>query len=183
MLRTLVCCVDLLAVGVSVTDVGRERVRFVEVGPDHMDALARLFERNAHPSITKMFNPFSLTVARAHEIAMRPRRDIYYGASLGACLLALSMLRGFDDGYEIPSFGVLVDRENKERGIGSSLTQWTIEQARQQGCRAVRLTVYADNALARSMFTAVGFRETGRQTVERAGETAEKIVMRLDLEG
>jgi ribosomal protein S18 acetylase RimI-like enzyme len=45
----------------------------------------------------------------------------------------------------------------------------------------VRLSVYADNSAARSLYASLGFHEQERQAVERGGRPAEKLVMRLDL--
>jgi ribosomal-protein-alanine N-acetyltransferase len=158
-------------------------MRFVEMGPECVDALTALFEQNADPAVTKRFDPFSLTAAQALRIATEPRRDLYYSATQDGQLLALSMLRGFDEGYAIPSFGIFVDRECNGQGIGRRLSEWTIERARLRGCRAVRLTVYADNHAARGLFASLGFCELEREIVDRAGERVEKLIMRLDLGG
>lgn len=153
------------------------------VGPEHADALVSLFERNVVPAVAEMFDPFAFTAAEARRIALEPRRDHYYIATRGEELLGLSMLRGFDEGYEIPSFGIFIDHERHGQGIGRRFTAWTIEQARRRGCPAVRLTVYADNAAALGLYASLGFREQERQSVERRGRSVEKIVMRLELGG
>lgn len=160
-----------------------EELRFAAVGPEHADALVALFERNSLPAVAEMFDPFPLTAAQARRIALEPGRDGYYMATRGEDLLGFSMLRGFDEGYEIPSFGIFVDHERHGQGIGRRLTAWTIEQARRRGCPAVRLTVYGDNAAALGLYTSLGFREQERQPVERQGRPVEKIVMRLGLGG
>jgi ribosomal-protein-alanine N-acetyltransferase len=164
-------------------DLRPEELHFLTVGPEHADALVALFERNTVPAVEEMFDPFSFTAAEARRIALEPRRDGYYIATRGDELLGLSMLRGFDEGYEIPSFGIFIDHERHGQGIGRRLTAWTIEQACRQGCPAVRLTVYADNAAARSLYESLGFREQERAQVQRKGQSAEKIVMRLELGG
>jgi ribosomal protein S18 acetylase RimI-like enzyme len=164
-------------------DVRPEELHFATVGPEHADALVALFERNTVPAVEEMFDPFSFTAAEARRIALEPRQDGYYMATRGDELLGLSMLRGFDEGYEIPSFGIFIDHEYHGHGIGRRLTVRTIEQARRRGCPAVRLTVYADNTAARTLYESLGFREQERGRVERKGQPAEKIVMRLELGG
>jgi ribosomal-protein-alanine N-acetyltransferase len=163
--------------------VGSSSLRFQPVGHEHADALVALFERNTVPAVAVMFDPFSFTAAEARRIALNPRQDGYYIATHGDELLGLSMLRGFDEGYEIPSFGIFIDHERHGQGIGRRFTVWTIEQARQRGCPAVRLTVYADNSAALGLYESLGFREQERGQVERKGQPAEKIVMRLELGG
>lgn len=133
--------------------------------------------------MTETFDPFPLSAVEARRIALEPRQDGFYLAVRGEMPLGLSMLRGFDEGYEVPSFGIFVDHENHGQGIGRALTVWTIQQARQRGCPAVRLTVYARNVAARRLYESLGFVEQDRQGVDRAGEPDEKIIMRLELDG
>lgn len=158
-------------------------MRFQPVGPEHADTLVALFERNSIPAVAETFDPFPLTAAEARRIALEPRQDVYYLATRGEDVLGLSMLRGFDESYEIPSFGIFVDHERHGQGIGRRFTVWTVEQARRLGCPAVRLTVYADNATALGLYASLGFREHERGQVQRKGQPAEKIVMRLELGG
>jgi ribosomal-protein-alanine N-acetyltransferase len=165
----------------SALDAQTGVLRFELVGPEHVDVLAALFERNSIRAVAETFDPFPLTAAEARRIALAPRQDDYYAVACGEELLGLSMLRGFDEGYEIPSFGIFIDHASQRRGIGRRLTVWTIDQARLRGCPAVRLSVYADNAGARGLYASLGFREQERLTVEHGGRPAEKIVMRLDL--
>ena len=103
---------------------------------------------------------------------------IYVAQSNGR-VVAFSMLRGFDQGYEVPSFGIFVDQEYHGLGIGRQLTMWTIEQARLRGCPAIRLSVYSANTAAETLYRSIGFSEQAREPIGRAGRTEEKIVMRL----
>lgn len=156
-------------------------LRFGRVGPEHADALVELFERNAVASITAGFDPFALSATKARWIALRHHADAYYLAICREQLVGMSMLRGFDEGYEIPSFGIFVDHLRHGEGIGRRLTAWTIDQARLQGCPAVRLSVYSDNPVARGLYASLGFIEQERCAADRGGTRVEKIVMRLGL--
>jgi ribosomal protein S18 acetylase RimI-like enzyme len=143
----------------------------------HASALEALFVANDVKEVTASFDPFPLSRERARTIAMQPRRDSYYALVEGSELLGMSMLRGADDGYEVPSFGIFVDRRHQGRGLGRLLTELTLEQARRQGAPAVRLSVYADNVAARRLYESLGFAEAERD----AGEGHAKIVMKLAL--
>ena len=78
-----------------------------EIGPEDRAELARFLEENDRPEIVRTFNPFPMTAATAERIAAAPRRDRYYGAFDDGRLVALSMLRGWDEGYDVPSFGIV----------------------------------------------------------------------------
>ena len=132
------------------------------IGPEHVEELTALFERNRTPAVTEMFDPFALDATQARKIALGGGEDAFYLARSGKLAVGFSMLRGFDEGYAIPSFGIFVDRESQGRGVGRKLTAWTVEQACGRGCPAVRLTVYAANVAACRLYESLGFRRAGR---------------------
>ena len=109
------------------------------------------------------------------------REDRFYGAFEPAGeMVALSMLRGWDEGYVVPSFGIAVDAGWHGRGVGTRMTAWTVEQARALGAPSVRLTVYADNPGARRIYERLGFAERERRAPAGGRES---VVMALELEG
>ncbi len=170
----------IAAGGMKSPDLPSVGLGFEPVRSQDVEALALLFERNSVSAVSDSFDPFPLTIAQARSIALEARQDAYYLAWHGDRAVAMSMLRGFDEGYEVPSFGIFVDHERHGCGIGRQLTVWTIEQARLQNCPGVRLSVYADNAVARRLYTSLGFEEIGRVPVPGSARLREKIVMRLD---
>ena len=152
------------------------------VEPWHAQSLCELFEANAWTSVAAMFDPFPLTAEQATRIAVEPRKDRYYVAVMRGRPVAMAMLRGFDEGYEIPSFGIFVDHNHHHQGIGRRFTEWTIAEAQRIGCEAVRLSVYAGNPVALQMYRSLGFFEQYREPAERAGGQHEKIVMLRSLD-
>jgi ribosomal protein S18 acetylase RimI-like enzyme len=149
----------------------------------HVQALVELFERNRVPAVRDSFDPFPLTADEAERIALQPRRDAYFVASLQGGLVAMSMLRGFDEGFEVPSFGIFVDHRHHGQGIGRRLTAWTVGEARRRRYPSVRLSVYASNAGALHLYRSLGFKEQQRDIVTRAGGEDEKILMTKSLGG
>lgn len=158
-----------------------EQLHIVEIGAEHLTLLVDLFERNRDTSVTETFDPFALTSEQAEELALTAHNDRYFAVATRDTFIAMSMLRGFDEGYEIPSFGIFVDIGWHGNGIGRLLTEATIAMAREQGSPAIRLTVYADNLGAIHLYRSLGFQERERGTVQRRGGIVEKIVMTLPL--
>jgi GNAT superfamily N-acetyltransferase len=149
--------------------------REIEAG-DHA-ALATFLVANDVPAVVRTFNPFPMTGETARRIALEPRRDRYYGAFLADSIVALSMLRGWDEGFDVPSFGIIVDHRFHNRGIGAALTDYTVEAARRLNCARVRLSVYASNPAAVHVYASHGFVEHERVPVTLSGVPDEKIVM------
>lgn len=151
------------------------------LGPGDGDALAELFTRNDRDAVTRTFDPFPLTADVAHRLAEHAGRDRCFGAfDPTGELVAMSMLRGWDEGFEIPSLGMLVDHEHHGRGIGGAVLDATIAAARGLGAGAVRLSVYATNPVAHRLYRGRGFTEIDRADVERAGGPDVRIVMLLE---
>jgi len=87
------------------------------------------------------------------------------------------MLRGWDEGFEIPSFGILIDHHYRGLGLGKQIAEFGISEARDLGCPGIRLSVYASNVQAVKLYLSLGYRETTRECCVLAGEREEKIVM------
>ena len=159
---------------------------------DDLPQLVSLFTRNDLPSVTENFDPFPLNAASATEALARGRRDRVYGAFYDTTLVAFSMLRGWDEGYDIPSFGILVDAAHHGRGIGTQLTDWTIKEANRLSSPAIRLSVYARNTRAVRIYKRLGFVERTRssRSANRARRkdrdaqtTEERAVRRIRTQG
>lgn len=139
--------------------------------------LTQFFEENNRPEITKYFHPFLLSLSTAYKIACESHIDRYYIAINNGFILGLCMLRGWDEGFDIPSFGILVDYRYQGHGIGKKMTEFTISEVKRLGCNAIRLSVYASNVQAVHLYFSLGFQEVFREFCVVAGEPDEKIVM------
>lgn len=156
---------------------GGDELSLREIGPEDFETLARFLEENDVPAVVRTFNPFPMTSETAERIARRPRRDRYYGAFTGGRMVGLSMLRGWDEGYSVPSFGVMVDHRFHGRGAGSRMLDYAIAEAARLGSERIRLSVFASNERAVRLYLSRGFVEDGRERVLLAGEPDERIVM------
>jgi RimJ/RimL family protein N-acetyltransferase len=76
-------------------------------------------------------------------------------------LIGFFMLRGWNSGYEIPAYGVLVD----EKYSGYGLTRLSLKLAKSicklRHVPRIMLKVNADNTIAKRLFEESGFTQTG----------------------
>jgi glycosyltransferase involved in cell wall biosynthesis/ribosomal protein S18 acetylase RimI-like enzyme len=171
--------VGTLVAGMS--DIGGAQPLLRALGPSDQEVLARFLERNDVPEITGHFHPFPMSSDSAEEIVLRAGDDRYFGAFAEGRLVGLSMLRGWNEGFDVPSFGIVVDHASHGQGIGSLLTDFTLDRAPWLGTEQVRLSVYASNERAHRMYVARGFEEIEREPVSRDGSADERIVMVKEL--
>lgn len=145
------------------------------------EVLARFFEENNRLEITRHFHPFPLTLQTAYQIACNSHLDRYYIAIWNKHIVGLCMFRGWDEGFEIPSFGIFVDYRYHGRGLGRQMTEFAIEEARRLGCHSIRLSVYASNMSAMHLYISLGFNEINREPVFLLEKPDTKISMVKDL--
>jgi RimJ/RimL family protein N-acetyltransferase len=111
--------------------------------------------------------------AEAAQRFLKHPTDVHVLGRADGQVVAFGMLRGWDEGYEVPSLGIAVRRDVEGRGYGRAMMTALERLARDRGSRKIRLRVHPANARARRLYESCGYRDAG---VER-GET----VMFLDL--
>jgi ribosomal-protein-alanine N-acetyltransferase len=75
-----------------------------------------------------------------------------------------------------------VDPEHRGRGIGRTLLNRSIEEARLRGARSLYLEVRESNEAARALYQTAGFETVGRRADYYSGPREDACVMRLDLQ-
>ena len=125
--------------------------------PSDAEAVAALFTSNDTADVVRNFHPFPLTPDTAVTVCAGLGQDAFLAAFDGGRAVGFAMLRGWDHGYEVPSFGVLVDRNAYGHGIASSLLRQALGIAALRRSPSVRLTVYDDNNRARRSYLSNDF--------------------------
>jgi len=115
------------------------------VGPEHASALTSFFERLRSQGVEKFFHPHPLTAEEAQKRAAYQGRDFYCVLVLDDTVIGYGMLRGWDEGYEVPSVGVVVDPAVEGRGYSGSILKYLRATARQRGVVRLRATVEPEN--------------------------------------
>ena len=138
----------------------QESLHFAPVGPDDAHDLGEFFEVLASdPDTPRLFHPHPLTRAYAHELCAHvgDGRDGYFLAWYADRIVAYWMLRGWDEGYVVPSFGVAVHPSARGLRLGAASLEHAIEVSRSRGAPRLRLTVYRSNERALQVYRRFGF--------------------------
>jgi RimJ/RimL family protein N-acetyltransferase len=125
--------------------------------PSDAQALAELFAGIATDPAAALFHPHPFTMEKAHEIANWSRQDIYLGLFMNGALQGYGMLRGWDEGYDVPSLGIYLGPGTRGVGLARVFMQELHDWARKAGARRVRLKVYPDNTRALAVYRAMGY--------------------------
>jgi len=127
------------------------------VQPDDACALGRLFERLQSQGVEKFFHPHPLTQEAAEHRAAYAGKDVYCVLQMGTDLVGYGLLRGWDDGYDVPSLGLAIDASQQGRGHGRRLMEFLHVLARQRGAKRIRLRVYPENVRALALYQSLGY--------------------------
>jgi len=134
-----------------------DTLQIVRAAPEHLDILTEFFARVAADEASRHFHPHPFDAAGAATIASFQGRDLYYLAIANG-VIGYGMLRGWDEGYEVPSLGIVVDPAWRGRGIARLLMQFLHGAARIRGCERIRLKVYPENVRAKALYESLGYR-------------------------
>ena len=149
------------------------------IQPEDFENLVAFFEDNNVESITRFFIPFTLSRETARKIALEDHLDQYFLGYVESRIIGFSMLRGWEEGYSVPSFGMFIDRHQQHLGYGKQLLDLTIEAAKKLECKKIRLSVSAGNYPAYKIYKSRGFEEIDRSKARNLLD--EKIIMVKDL--
>ncbi len=125
--------------------------------PEHASELAAALRADAD-DYQQYFIPFSFEADSLHERLEAARADRYWGLRCGDTLAGFFMLRGFDEGYKRPAYGVYITRPFARKGLASLTLRYCISWCRLNAVEALMLKVHPDNTPARTMYEREGFR-------------------------
>lgn len=134
-------------------------------------ALADLFAAIVAAGADRHFHPHPLSAEQARRLADEyAGQDIYLVAVDDGRVVGYGMLRGWDEGYAVPSLGIVVRPEAHRKGIGRAMMNALHAAAATRGASAVRLRVYPDNAPALTLYRKMGYGFSGKDNGQLIGQ-------------
>ena len=121
------------------------------------------------------FRPHPFTAEEARRVANHSGRDVYGLLEDGRSPVAYGMLRGWDEGYSMPSLGIAVRTSAQGRGYGRRMLGHLHDEARRRGAQKIRLRVHPDNVPARRLYESFDY--------QYEGEDRGELVMIVELSG
>jgi [ribosomal protein S18]-alanine N-acetyltransferase len=144
-------------------------LEFRRLGLDLATGLSAMFRAFASGPDHAFFHPHPMTDDEAHKLCAYAGRDLYYVACAGTEVLAYGLLRGWDEGYAIPSLGIAIHPEARGRGLARPFMAFLHAAAKARGATKVRLTVYNDNQRAVELYRRLGYQFESKNDRELIG--------------
>ena len=114
------------------------------------------------PEYRRHFTPFAFDEKSISEMLGKAVADRYWGFWSGDRLCGLFMLRGFDKGFERPTFGVYIRECFSNRGLGQLALRHALSWCRINEIPAVMLKVQPTNKSAIRVYQKAGFESIGQ---------------------
>ncbi len=124
------------------------------------DSLTELLQ-SSEKEYTQYFIPFSFDFETILKILSNAVNDQYYGIYIETKLVGFYMLRGLDDGYEIPSYGVWIAKEFSSNGLSKLTLQHAISFCKINRIKKLMLKVHPENFKAKKVYEDFGFTQVG----------------------
>lgn len=125
--------------------------------PGREHQLAQFFADLAAAGDKKYFNPHSGDLESLKMLAENPGKDLYFIFAQENSILAYGLLRGWNEGFAVPSLGVAVHPGARSKGIACFVLDYLEATARNRHAPAVRLRVRLDNPRAISLYERRGY--------------------------
>lgn len=103
------------------------------------------------------FSPHPTDEKSINKIAGHNGKDLYYLLVEGEKVLGYGMLRGWDEGYQIPGLGLAIHPSARGEGLGRMLMDFLHLLACRRGASKVRLRVRINNEKAINLYKSLGY--------------------------
>jgi ribosomal-protein-alanine N-acetyltransferase len=123
-------------------------------------ALVHFFAVLQARGVDKFFHPHPFTAKAANERATYTGEDLYYVVTDGGEILGYGMLRGWDEGYIVPSLGIVVHPDAQGMGLGRLMMDFLRVVAMRRKAEKIRLRASPENQIAMKLYRALGYEFT-----------------------
>lgn len=132
-------------------------MELTKMSPDWVASLKDFLEDIESSGDGRFFSPHSNDEAALRARAVYTGQDLYLLLVDGQRVLGYGLLRGWDEGYSIPSLGIALHSSVRGTGFASAFMAFLHAEARHKGAIKVRLRVHAENSRAITLYTRLGY--------------------------
>lgn len=109
----------------------------------------------------QFFRPFNFNQATIYHLLFNAELDVFMGMFWKGRLAGFFMLRGWDEGYEVPAYGALIDEAHSGYGLATLSLRMAKTICKLRRSPKVMLKVHPANTRAKRLFERAGFVQTG----------------------
>ncbi|HRR06157.1 MAG TPA: GNAT family N-acetyltransferase [Victivallales bacterium] len=103
------------------------------------------------------FNPFEFDKENLISLVLSSKLDYYFLMIYNHKIVGFFMIRGFDEGFDIPSYGVWIHPDYNNKGLAKLSLSYTISLLKLKSKNKVMLKVHPSNLAAKKIYESSGF--------------------------
>jgi len=105
----------------------------------------------------RFFTPHPFTRKAVEQLASAPGKDLYYLMVREGRAVAYGLLRGWNEGFAVPSLGLAVAPGVRGQGLGRTMMEFLHGAAQGRGADRIRLRVHPENEKAVALYRSLGY--------------------------
>lgn len=113
------------------------------------------------PEYARFFRPFDFDTDTIANVLASQRQDVLMGLYWQSQMVGFFMLRGWNEGYDVPAFGILIDENYR----GCGLEMLSLETAKiickLRGATRLMIKMHPDNISSKGVARKTGFVQSG----------------------
>ena len=135
----------------------------IEIKELNLEHVSIVVQELSHekPEYLKYFIPFEFSVETFSKILNNVSKDKYFGIFVSDKIVGFYMLRGLDEGYDIPSYGVWISSSYSNKGLSKLTLYHAFSFCKLNNIDKLMLKVHPENKIARKLYESLGFKQTG----------------------
>jgi RimJ/RimL family protein N-acetyltransferase len=130
------------------------------LGRSDAAALSAMLQRQSDEYL-RFFRPFDFDETSIEHRLENVRLDLYFGFFWSDQLIGFFMLRGWDEGYKVPAYGVVIDEAYRGLGLARTSVSLAKTVTRLRGASRLMLKVHPENRVAKRLYEDEGFEQQG----------------------
>lgn len=134
-----------------------QTLEFRKLSPEFQKPLEVFFKDLEESGIGRYFHPHPLSQAEAQRVSQYVGKDLYYAAVIANRVVGYGLLRGWDEGYAIPSLGIALHPSTQGQGLSRAFMYFLHAAARQRGADKIKVKVYPDNVRGMNLYVSLGY--------------------------
>jgi len=143
---------------VSTSVPAHPAIEIVRLNPDWLEHLQKFLEDLRESGDDIFFSPHIVDRDTINRLANSDTKDFYYLLVEDENVLGYGLLRGWDEGYAIPSLGMAIHPSVRGVGFGRLLMNFLHVVALHKGAKNMRLRVLKSNKKAIGLYTSLGYK-------------------------
>ena len=141
-----------------------DKINSIEIKELTIEHIPNLVENLSaeSPDYLTHFTAFELTEKVFVNLLTQAAKDKYFGIFYGEEIVGFYMLRGFDEGYEIPSYGVIILSKFSNKGLSKLTLFHAFALCRLNKVKKLMLKVQSrEQSMQKNVYESFGFEKTG----------------------